>query len=795
VKRTALVPAAVLGVFLLPLLPLLAGARLLVFRDAFITHLPFAQVALAMEKRGVAPFLDFTASNVQPLLSDPNTVALYPTHLLYRILPVPIVFNLHLLLHVAWAFFGAALLARRLGAPRPASWIGGAAYAFSGPYLSYASAFTNAAAAAAWAPWALAEAVRLARGTDQRARAALALGTALGLQLLAGEPAISAWTMFACGIPFAFALLSAGGRERVARTFVPAIAGGFLGLCIGAPLLLATRAALPYSFRGEHLFSREQFNAAANVPVRAVESVLPLVFGAPRPVASGTFWAFSWFDSLQPYLYSLNFGLAPLLLVLAALSIGAFRKSRIVRALAGATILFALLSLGFRTPLFELLYAIPALRHFRYPIKFALPMALGLSSLAALAAGQWAERERGRRVRALAVLFAALLAASAAVFTFAEAGIGAALAPAFRGLVFGPSQVLPGIAAIVRRDAACGIAAMAILFAVFGKGRLRRFRLPGMLAATLLTLVPAGWPLFVSVDARAYQAPPGAAAIVAGPGRTWIGNIPEFTVSKFGTRHSLGRDDIGELILAGRRELWPLTGAPEGVRYAYDKDPDGSYGFVDRVFFEAVGQSPPEARSRLLLASSTRFVLAGEEEILPGFHRRARLEVSGRRVDIREADRPVPVIRAAGRVFRRASLSGAVELVGSPRFDPATDALLRGADADPPAASPAPRLLDAREEGNGFTAELESNAPSVAVFAATYFRSWRATLDGAPAEVEIANGSFCGVRVPPGRHRVALFYDEGPFRAGAALCVAASALALLMAGFLRRRPRRLFPAA
>ncbi len=780
IKRHATAVGA-LVLFFLPLLPVLAGTRLLLFRDAFITHFPIAQLAVSLERKGIVPFLNFAASNVEPLIPDPNAVVLYPTHLLYRVLPAPAAFNLHLLLHVAWAFFGAALLARRLGAGREASWIGGATYAFSGPYLSYAAAFTNAAAAAAWAPWAVAAAVRVARrGSAQRGRAAMALGIALGLQLLAGEPAISAWTLAACGIPLAIPLFSRERIKTLARTLPPAAAGGLLALAIAAPLLLATRAAIPYSFRGEHLFSRDQFNAAGNVPVRAAETLLPLVFGSPRPLISGTFWGYGWFDSLQPYLYSLNFGLVPLLLIFSAIALRSFRRTAAVPVVAGSTLLFLLLSFGFRTPLFEVLYAISPLRHFRYPIKFVLPAALGISTLAALASDAWLSRNRCRAFRAAAFATAIVLAGLAAGFLLAPTAVESIVASSFRGLQVGPRQVMPGIAATVYRDALFGAAGMALAIAALERFR-GRARALGLLGAVMLTLVPAGWPLFVTVPAAPYQTRPALGEIVAGTGRTWVANIAEFAVAKFGTRRSVQRDDIGEIILAGRRELWPLTGAPEGARYAYDKDPDGSYGFVDRVFFEAVASTPPDVRSRLLLAASTRYaVMAASDSALSGFHPRARSGVSGRTVVVWEADRPIPVVRVSNRIFYRSSLSGAVDLVGSPRFDPATNLLLRGADrnpSEPPAAAPA--LSDARESGNGFTAVIQSETPAVAFFAATYFRYWKGTIDGSAAPVEIANGSFCGIRVPAGRHTVALFYDEGPFRRGAALSLGAAALAIL----------------
>ncbi|HET9795679.1 MAG TPA: hypothetical protein VFS34_14590, partial [Thermoanaerobaculia bacterium] len=546
--------------------------------------------------------------------------------------------------------------------------------------------------------------------------------------------------------------------------------------------------------RGEHLFSRDQFDAAANVPIRGIENLLPLVFGSPRPLVSGAFWAYRPFDSLQPYLYSLNFGLAPLLLLLAALAIPGFRRRGVVIASLASAALFLLLSYGFRTPLFEVLWAISPLRHFRYPIKFALPAALAVSSLAALAADAWAARPVSRALVRPAIAVAAVLLAGAGFVLAAPAAVRELVAPAFRGLSFGADQMLPGIFRTILVDALCGAAAMGLLVVAFVR-RPGPERLPFFLAASLATLLPSAWPLFVSVPAAPYQSRPSLASAIDGEGRAWVGGLPEFTVAKYGTRHSFAVDDVGALILAGRAELWPLTAIPDGIRYAYDKDPDGSYGFLDRVFFEAVASKPAAEKGRLLRAASVRWAIAPSPAVFAGFRARAATDISGRRVYVSEAADPVPVVRAASRIYRRNSLSGAVDLVASERFDPRTDVVLRGADADPGTPPSDARVANPREERNGFAAEVESSSGTIAVFAATYFRYWRATIDGAAAPVEIANGSFCGMRVPPGRHRVRLFYDERPFRAGAFLGLAGAAAALVSAAGIRKKRLHRVPAA
>ena len=50
------------------------------------------------------------------------------------------------------------------------------------------------------------------------------------------------------------------------------------------------------------------------------------------------------------------------------------------------------------------------------------------------------------------------------------------------------------------------------------------------------------------------------------------------------------------------------------MRYVFDADPDGSYGWFNRLAEEALGASTPEERSRLLRDLGARWVLADEGE-------------------------------------------------------------------------------------------------------------------------------------------------------------------------------------
>lgn len=53
---------------------------------------------------------------------------------------------------------------------------------------------------------------------------------------------------------------------------------------------------------------------------------------------------------------------------------------------------------------------------------------------------------------------------------------------------------------------------------------------------------------------------------------------------------------------------------------------------------------------------------------------------------------------------------------------------------------------------------LQSDTPGALVFADNWDRGWKATVDGRPAPIGLAFGTFKSVRVPRGLSRVELSY-------------------------------------
>ncbi|HEY3203318.1 MAG TPA: hypothetical protein VGL03_06620 [Thermoanaerobaculia bacterium] len=796
-RRDLVFGLAVIVLFSLPLLPEIIGTRRLVFRDAQVTHWPWRRVAVDSLRSGEVPFINATASGGEPLLANPNAVLLYPSLLLETVLQPATAFNLHYLLHILWAFFGARRLARMLRLAEGPAFLAGVVFAFSGMMLSYGSAFMNSVAAAAWLPWCAAAALGVSRARNIRdiLRAAAATGIALGLQLLAGEPALSLLTLlFSGGLAIAD-VLAAPRAERqgsIFAFFLGGAAAGLLALAIAAPLLLPLRAVFPLTYRGQHLYSERGFGAAAFLPWRALEWLLPRLGGDPGVLGGGANWLRSASSEDLVYIWCVTFGVVPLLAILLAALRRPFWNSRSGSLMAGALVTL-LFSVGFALPLYRLLFAVGFLRRLRYPIKFYLLTTLCVALLAGLAAESLGRRRAGRRE---VIAMAALVTVFAAIWILAAPGslLDRSAEPIVRGIANDPAAFLATFRGLVRGDAAIG-ALTVLLVALLLRAR-GLFPELGYALGFLTLLFSFGWglPLFVSAPDKDLARPPALLREVHGPGRLYVSpKLPRFETRALQPAGGLLRFAKVSRVLV--EQLVSATGAPFGARYILEGDPDGSYGFYNRLVGEAATASAPAERDRLLILFGARWVLAEEGEDHPLFRSVTGLEVAGRRLMLFEIPHPVPELRWAGRAFRRSSLSGTLELLRSERFDPYRDVALPGkVNADPSEPFAAARVSGDRVTADSAIASIEAAGPGFLVFSRTFFPAWRARLDGQDVRTLIANARDLAVAVPAGHHRVELAYERAPFRRGIAIQAAAFFVALAAATLgkgkaLRQKPQ------
>jgi hypothetical protein len=794
-RLRAFLPAlAVAVLFALPLVAEIVGARLLIFRDAQITHWPWHRVASAALDAGEVPFINAAASGGQPLLANPNAVLLYPTFLLERVLAPAAAFNLHYLVHIFWAFLGARVLARRLGMGDAPSFVAGVAFAFSGMVLSYGSAFMNSSAAASWLPWCAAAFLDVARANGRRALlgAGTATGLALGLQLLAGEPALSLLTLVFGSVLVLSVSLNTPRGERTARLAAALCASagaGVLALALAAPLLLPLRAVFPLTYRGQHLYSERASGAAAFSASRAIEWLFPRFGGDPDLLGGGANWIRTVALDDVVYIWCVTLGIVPLLV----LCLAALRKDfwdRRSTALAAGGILALLFSFGFSLPFYRLIYSVEALRKLRYPIKFYLLTTLCTALLAGLAADVLGRRRTGRRE---AAALAAVLAMFAAGWWMASPGgaLDRWAGPLAQLVSEDPRGFLEVFRGFVRSDALIG-ALVTLAVALMLRPGLR-LREPAWALGFFALLSSFAWglPLFVSAPTMALVRPPALLHRIQGPGRLYVSAaLPKFDMEV------LKSDAAGVLPRTNRvarivvEQLVPLTGAPFGVRYLFENDPDGFYGFFNRLANEAADASTPFERDRLLALYGARWVLAQDTEAHPLFHSLTGLEIAGRRLVLFENPRPVAELRWAGRVWRRAALSGTIELVRSDRFDQRRDVALPGRRDEDPAGPIVAAALEMEHVGADRAAAIvEAEGAGHLLFARTFFPAWRARVDGRPAPIAVANARDLAVAVPAGRHRVEFEYDRSPFRLGVALQAAAFALAAAVAARASRTAR------
>ena len=184
-------------------------------------------------------------------------------------------------------------------------------------------------------------------------------------------------------------------------------------------------------------------------------------------------------------------------------------------------------------------------------------------------------------------------------------------------------------------------------------------------------------------------------------------------------------------------ELWAINGALSGAAYAFDRDPDGSYTDPDREVRKALDDLPWADRVPLLRRSGVAHVVT--DEALSPPYRETRVLSAAHGVRLYALDAPAPSVRLS---------SG--------------------------------RFVSVRERTASLLAEVETPQAAVLVWSRSYYGAWRATVDGAPAEVTLAEGHVVGVSVPAGTHRVEVVWPGGALLAGAVLFTAAAAAAVAL---------------
>ncbi len=711
---------------------------------------------------GAWPLWDPYVGFGQPLLANANAQVLYPLTWLNLVMTPERYYTLYLFAHLMLAALGVRALARRWGTSPAGSCVAAALFVCSGPLLSLGNVW-NHLAGAALLPWILLAADRAKQTASPRAVVVLAAWLALGV--LAGSPD---FLLLAAPVLLGLTWTGVGDGGPPLRKRLAALAlAGVLAAGLSAAQFLPSMELVLHSSRANLATAARDYWSVH--PAFALQQLVPLAWDdAAIPAA----WRAAFFESREPYLFSLYLG-APALFLAA---LGAARGGHRHRGLLLLTLgLALLLALGRHTPFYPAAAALlPPLRMMRYPAKAMLLVSMAVALLAGAGFDARPRLRVGRTAGALGLLAFASIAAAVSM-----PGHGGAAAALLR--LAGLAIVLAALAFLGKRPGRAGLVAAAV--AALGIGDLALFHrdlnptAPGdfyRVRPKAFQALPAGDTERVYVFD--YAAMPGLAPALLGrpradvvvgenvPRERWRGAMgarlyPTGPVNAgFQVAGSFGRDVLGiqpaPLVKLNTFALQE-SGAPEWPRVLAA----AGVGRLVALHENALGADVP-VRGRF---HGPYF----EDELLydvPGGAERCRV-VSG----VRQGDEPA--------------------LLVEPGFDARQEVLLPEGPMRPAQEGFVGSCEITELRADAVVARVDASAPGLVVVSDAWDPGWKARVDGADVDLLRADVAFRAVRVGAGSHDVRLRYRPASVIAGA--WIGAASLALACAVWVRAgRTRR-----
>jgi hypothetical protein len=747
-RRDASASLGIVSIVLLLFSDAIFRGRVFYERDLHIDWYTQMESFVRSVAAGSWPLWDNSIAFGQPLLADPSAEILYPLTWLNFLMQPWWYYTVFVVFHACLAGLGLYRLGFRIGLSHLGALAAAAVWMTSGPFVSMVNLWHHFATAA-WMPWVLLAADRALDAP--RLPRSLTWGVVAACQIVAGSADICAMT----------ALLSIGlvavrirwrawsdpsNRRLLSQLLVAAVIMTLASAGVWAPVLDIARRSSRWNFPEEMrtAWSVERYTLP-NLVLPVSDESLRLL--KPRPAAPVP-------EPPAPLLASVYLGLPALGLVALAVASGnaAWRGPLIVSFVVGL-----LASMGRNTPFLGLaLRLVPALRILRYPYKAMIVAALAWALLVGLGVDAWASAASGsgrnsRRARvAPLVLFPATIA--------------------LLGLVdFSP---LAGMADSDRMHvtwALASAAAMTILFLWGGTvGAPRAARASVVLILGDLMLAHRGQNRTAAPAAVSFRPPVIDAIASVDHSRVYV---YDYQTPGSSARY-LGRDDPYMIyapppgqsleatqVLSLRLYPFPPVAGRWGIENSYDLDFRGLYPLPLAELAQrlrSVEGTP--AHQRLLQLGAVRSVvslhLAGLQDLdlastIPSLF-----------------PEPIRVFHVGGALPRAYAVSGAriadgelaLATLTDPDFDPETEIVLPGGLAQRPDPSFRGRMRLASLKPDRVEIEADLGAPGYVVLVDSFDPGWRASVDGADAEVLRANVAFRAVRVQAGRHSIRMVY-------------------------------------
>ena len=350
-RRTALILG---GLITLAFFNVLFGGQSFSYRDFGVLGYPTAYYYKLCFWRGEIPLWNPLSNCGAPFLAQWGTMVLYPFSLIYVLLPMPWSLNFFCLAHLFLGGMGVYFLLRRWTNHSYAACFGAVAFVFNGLTLSCLN-WPNYTVAIGWLPWVLyfVEAASTGPGI-------IVAALVSALQILAGAPELCLLT-WALVLGIGILRVRPGGDSPIRWKAFFQEKGSVIAITSG--LVLAQ--ILPFL---ELLLHSQRTIATAtskwSLPPWGLGNLLVPLLHCFK-TSEGTFYQYG-----QEFLSSCYVG--GTLLVLAVVGTHAV-KHRVIRFLAAAAIVAAVLALGEKGFVYQLcLKWIPMMGFARYPIKFLL---------------------------------------------------------------------------------------------------------------------------------------------------------------------------------------------------------------------------------------------------------------------------------------------------------------------------------------------------------------------------------------------------------------------------------------
>ena len=733
------------------------------FRDLYQFFYPKRIEMVAALHSHELPLWDPLTHGGQPFLANPANTLFFPSNILFAILPPLLAFNVALVLQFVLCGLAAYALARSIDLSPRAAFVCGTVYAFCGYTLSSACVMPYLLAMP-FIPATLACVQTYLR--DRRNRWLL-LGSFSAACPLLGSAAESAAMMFLLVIGW-FAVTSEPPprKLRVAALLV----AGAIGLSL-IQILPATEV-IARSSRARRR-SYEAFAQWSVNPRRLPELIVPHFLGDTDTLDDRDYWGRRIEDRGFPYFLSIYIGVPTLLLAIVG-AVGSGPHRRLRRMLFLISMIALVLSLGRALPFFPLLYRLPLIAMFRYPVKALI---LAMTPLALLAGFGFAVVEE-RPPRALAVAYAACAAVLgvAAISWGTNAEFARALGRAF---FLEPVSVdlEPRMTMNLWHAAAVATASAAAVALTLRRGRNAAMLLSAII---LVDLWIAGYRVNAWAPRSLFSPPPLADLV-----RRTVGSAHFHHQSS--TALTALRAPTDDVFWLARRNLEVLNDYTAGL-YAipviFHTDFDGLAPESTARLTEAIRALPWERRLQLFDLAGIRAFVSADRVSSPQVIDAGRIaDRAGLPLHLYILPRVQPVrFVSASTVVR--DENGALAVMLNERFNARRLVLIAPAIPHNESCEAIVRPVFSR---NSMHIDVEAPCSGFVFFSQSFFPEWKATVDGAATEVLRADYAFSAVAIPAGAHAVEMRYRPRLPIFGALGSLAT--LIVLLVGAARRAPR------